>query len=146
MKEDFIKIPILGFYGFSNSGKTSMIFKLIRRLGKAGYQTAVVKQTDKAISSEPQEKDTYGYRAAGAKITSFSSLNETNFVISKNMKTGEIIDNLLNLEIIDIVFVEGANDPDIKKVRLGNIPLRENTIYDYENDFEKLYQLILKMI
>lgn len=146
MNEDHVEIPVIGFYGFSNSGKTSVIFKLIRKFEVAGYFTAVIKQTDKVISSEQKGKDTAGYRAAGAKMTSFSSLNETNFVLPKIMKTGQIIKNLLNFEKVDLIFIEGAFEPGIKKIRLGNIPQRENTIYDYDGDFDRLYELILDMI
>ena len=135
-----------GFYGYSNSGKTSLIFKLLRKLDQAGYTIAVIKCTDKAISSEPTEKDTSAYRAAGAKITSFSSLTETNIVLPEKMITNQIINTLLLIKSIDVVFVEGASEPYIPKIRLGAIPCRENTIYDYDGNFDNLYKIILDMI
>ena len=43
----------------------------------------------------------------------------------------------------DIVLIEGANDPYIPKIRLGeNIPERENTIMFYDGNFGTIIQLI----
>jgi molybdopterin-guanine dinucleotide biosynthesis protein B len=140
------KTSVIGFYGYSNSGKTSLIFKLIRKLYAAGYTSAVIKRTDKAISSETKEKDTSGYRAAGAKITSFSSLSETNFVLPENMTTFQIVEIINFLSGVDLIFVEGANEPEIQKIQIGEIPARDHTIYHYDGDFDHLYKLILEMI
>ena len=139
-------VPIVGFYGFSHSGKTSVVFQLIRKLKLSGLRTAVIKRTNKAISSENNDKDTYGFRAAGAKITSFVSSIETNFVIGKEVSTNQIIKTILDINEVDLILIEGAIEKDIKKVRFGNIPLRENTIYKYDNDLDGLYNLIIKMI
>lgn len=140
------KTSVLGFYGYSNSGKTSLIFKLISKLDAAGYTVAVIKRTDKAISSEAKEKDTSAYRAAGARITSFSSLNETNFVLPEGMTTFQIIEKIKYLSGVNLIIVEGANEPEIQKIQVGEIHPRENTIYQYNGDFDHLYKLILEMI
>ena len=145
MKE-FSTIPkVIGFYGYSNSGKTSLVFRLIKTFKKAGVSTAVIKRTDKSISSESAEKDTGGFRAAGAKMTSFSSASETNFVLPTSMPLSQIIDQIRAFMEVDIIIVEGARDPEIHKVRLGDIPERDNTIYTYEGDFENLMEIILKL-
>ena len=139
-------IPIvIGFYGYSNSGKTSLIFRLIKALEKAGFSTAVIKRTDKNISSESAEKDTSGFRAAGAKMTSFSSTSETNFVLSASMPVTQIIEQIRSFMEVDVIIVEGARDPEIHKVRMGDIPERDNTIYTYGGDFDKLMKLITKV-
>ena len=145
MKESSNVSKIIGFYGYSNSGKTSLIFKLIKALKKAGVSTAVIKRTDKGISSESAEKDTSGFRAAGVKMTSFSSASETNFVLPANMPLSQIIDQIRAFMEVDIIIVEGARDPEIQKVRLGDIPERDNTIYTYEGDFDNLMELISRL-
>jgi len=146
MKE-FSNLPkLIGLYGFSNSGKTSLIFRLIKVLEKAGFSAAVIKCTDKNISSEPAEKDTSGFRAAGAKMTSFSSTSETNFVLPANMPLSQIIEHMRIFVEVDIILVEGAHDPEIQKVRLGDVAERENTIYAYEGDFNNLFEQILLLI
>jgi molybdopterin-guanine dinucleotide biosynthesis protein B len=144
MKESSNTPKVIGFYGYSNSGKTSLIFRLIKALEKAGFSTAVIKRTDKGVSSESTEKDTSGFRTAGAKMTSFSSANETNFVLPVSMPLSQIIDKIRVFMEVDIIIVEGARNPEIRKVRLGEIPERDNTIYTYEGDFDNLMELILK--
>ena len=144
MKESSNTPKVIGFYGYSNSGKTSLIFRLIKALEKAGFSTAVIKRTDKGVSSESTEKDTSGFRAVGAKITSFSSANETNFVLPVNMPLSKIIKKIRVFMEVDIIIVEGARNPEIRKVRLGEIPERDNTIYTYEGDFDNLMEQILK--
>ncbi len=136
---------VIGFYGYSNSGKTSLIFRLIKALEKAGFSTAVIKRTDKNISSESAEKDTSGFRAVGAKMTSFSSTSETNFVLSASMPVTQIIEQIRSFMEVDVIIVEGARDPEIHKVRMGDIPERDNTIYTYEGDFDKLMKLFTKV-
>jgi len=140
------EVPVLGFYGYSNSGKTSLLFRLICELEGSGILVAVIKQTDKAIGSEPAGKDTQGYRAAGAAITSFASKNETNFVIAEKMGIKKIIENIQTLADVDIIFIEGANTPAVKKIRIGEIPERENTIMTYQDELPDLIELINKMI
>ena len=145
MKDYFNNPKVIGFYGYSDSGKTSLILRLIRELKKAGFSTAVVKRTDKSISSESAEKDTSGFRTAGAKMTSFSSDSETNFVLPVSMPLSQIINKLRAFMEVDIIIVEGARDPEIQKVRLGEIPERDHTIYTYDGDFDKLMKLILRL-
>ena len=146
MKESSSLPKLIGLYGFSNSGKTSLIFRIIKALEKAGFSAAVIKCTDKNISSEPAEKDTSGFRAAGAKLTSFSSTIETNFVLPAIMPLSQIIEHIRIFVEVDIILVEGAHDPEIQKVRLGDIAERENTIYTYKGDFDTLFEQILLLI
>ena len=137
---------VIGFYGYSNSGKTSLINKLIQELKQCGYTIAVIKCTNKNISSESSEKDTSGFRAAGAKMTSFSSTSETNFVIPKKLSVFQIIEKIRTFMDVDLFIVEGANEADIPKIRLGEIEERENTIYTYGGDFNALSMYILKIV
>ena len=146
MKESSIFPKVIGLYGYSNSGKTSLIYRIIKALEKAGFSTAVIKCTDKNISSELAEKDTSGFRAAGAKMTSFSSTSETNFVLPAQLSLPQIIEHILAFVAIDIILVEGARDPEIQKVRLGDITIRENTIYTYEGDFNSMLEKILLLL
>jgi len=145
MKEFANDLKIIGFYGYSNSGKTSIINKLIKVLENTGLSTAVIKCTDKCISSESIEKDTSGFRAVGAKMTSFSSASETNFVLPMSMPLSQITNKIQAFMNVDIIIVEGARDPEIQKVRLGEIPERDNTIYTYDGDFDNLVDLISKL-
>jgi len=78
-------------------------------------------------------------------MTSFSSASETNFVLPESMPLYQVIAKIRAFMEVDIIIVEGARDPEIHKVRLGDIPERDNTIYTYEGDFDNLMEIILKL-
>jgi len=141
-----MKPYIIGFYGYSNTGKTTVIVDLIKKLKKAKYKVATIKCSDKKINFDKQEKDTYKHAQVGANPIVLSSLSETDFIIKKKLTIKNIIKYLTTFEKIDIIIIEGAKDPDILKIRIGDIQKRENTILDYTDDFEYLYNFIEKKI
>jgi molybdopterin-guanine dinucleotide biosynthesis protein MobB len=135
---------VLGFYGESGSGKTSLLVKLIKRLSKEGYKIAVVKITDKKIGVDTKGKDTWEYSKSGAKLTILSSPIETDFMIKQTKSINKILKQINNFGSYDFVFIEGAHDKKTKKIRLGNIKKRGNTILSYKGDFDSLMRFIKK--
>lgn len=136
---------ILGFYGHSNTGKTTVIEYLIEKLTNIGFKVAAIKITDKSISIDTEGKDTWRYSKRGAKVVSLSSEIETSFILKYRENLASIID-YINYLGIDIIFVEGVNDRSIEKIRFGDIPPRENTILTYDGDKEKILKFILDKI
>ena len=137
---------IIGFYGYSNTGKTTVIEYLIEQLENKGFNTAVVKITDKPISIDKEGKDTWRYGERGAKIISMSSLIETSFILKYKEDISSIVDHIEHLGDVDVILVEGANDPLIKKIRFGDISIRSNTVLTYTGDNEKIFKFILDKI
>lgn len=133
---------IIGFYGESNTGKTTLIVKIINRLSKDGFNVASVKISNKKISIDSEGKDTWKHAEAGSKLVVFSSENETDFLLKRKISNNEIVDNIKRLGNYDIILVEGANDENIPKIRLGEIKERKNTIFTYDDDFEELINFI----
>ncbi|WP_051228935.1 molybdopterin-guanine dinucleotide biosynthesis protein B [Paludibacterium yongneupense] len=58
--------PVLGVCGWSGSGKTSLIERLLPVFAEAGLRVNVVKHSHHAPTLEPAGKDTARFRAAGA--------------------------------------------------------------------------------
>jgi molybdopterin-guanine dinucleotide biosynthesis protein B len=133
---------IIGFYGESNTGKTTLIVKIINRLSKDGFNVASVKISNKKISIDSEGKDTWKHAEAGSKLVVFSSENETDFLLKRKISNNEIVDNIKRLGNYDIILVEGANDENIPKIRMGEIKERKNTIFTYDDDFEELINFI----
>lgn len=140
------KPVVIGFYGKSNTGKTTLIVKIIKRLTSEGLKVATVKITNKNIGIDIEYKDTWKYGKAGSELVVFSSPIETDFLHMKNIETSKILDYIENQGEHDIIIVEGARDKNIPKVRLGDILERENTLITYEGDFEKLIEMIKNKI
>jgi len=136
------KVPVIGFYGYSKSGKTTLIKQEIIRLSKKGVKIGVIKNTNETISVESDGKDTQLFRESGAEITSFSTPIETSFCLSGNMPVNEIIDIINKICNIDLIVVEGARDPSLPKIRIGNRPLRKNTLLTFSGNLQEIQKII----
>ena len=133
---------IVGFYGESDSGKTTLVERLIHKLTGEGFQVAAVKKTNQSVSIDSTGKDTHRYAQAGADLVVFSTQIETAFLVKAKMSEKAIVANLQHLDNFDFIFMEGANEEPIAKIRLGNIAVRENTFFTYDGNFENLLDLI----
>ena len=140
-------LTVIGFYGYSNSGKTKLIEKLTKKITKKGIKVATIKNTNKKISIDTKEKDTWKHSQAGSKLVVLSTPIETSFILKNKIKNNDSLSIIQKFQEFDIVLIEGVNDPDIQKIRLNkNIKKRKNTILTYNNDFDVLLKLILEKI
>jgi molybdopterin-guanine dinucleotide biosynthesis protein MobB len=140
-------LTVLGFYGHSNSGKTKLIEKLTKKITKKGIKVATIKNTNKKISIDTKKKDTWKHSQAGSNIVVLSTPIETGIIIKNKIKNIDIINIIQKFQDFDIILIEGANDPDIQKIRLNkNIKKRKNTILTYNNNFDELFKIILEKI
>jgi len=137
---------VIGFYGDSKSGKTTLIIKIIEQLTKDGYNVATIKKTDRNVEIDTEGKDTWKHRHAGAKLVVLSSPYETDLMINKRIETKTIVDIISAFGVLDIVLVEGASDPSIPKIKNGNGKERDNTIMQYQDDLEGVMKIIKKEI
>ena len=137
---------IIGIYGKSNTGKTTLIVDTIKQLSNEGYNIASIKLSDKKIEIDSKGKDTWKHGKAGAKVVVLSSINETDFLIKEQKEISKIIDIINQTGKYDLIIVESANDNFIPKIRIGNIEKRDNTILTYSGNFEKLIEVIKKEI
>jgi len=134
---------VFGLYGESNTGKTSLIVKIIKRLTNEKFKVGTVKITDKNIGIDTEGKDTWKHNKAGSKIVVLSSPVETGFIIKQNKEIEDILQHIGELKDCDVVLIEGAKDSNIPKIRLGkNIQERENTIISYDGKLDTIIELI----
>ncbi len=136
------KPAVIGLYGYSNSGKTTLIERLIRQLKDEGCSVAAVKISDHDIKMDEPGKDSWRYAQAGAGAVALAAQNETGIILTSALDTQTIIEAVTLLQVPDVIIVEGAQDASIRKVRLGEIEERENTIWSYDGNYDKLVKLI----
>ena len=134
---------VIGFYGYSDSGKTTLIERLIKELTLRGKKIAAIKQSSHPVSMDSQGKDTCRFTQAGADPVILSSSIETDIKIKKSIEIDEIIKFITTIQPVDIIFVESARDAKIRKIRIGDIELRENTFCTYDGNFEELVNKIV---
>ena len=133
---------ILGFYGSSGVGKTTLVTRIVELLTNEGFHVAVIKISNQAISIDSKGKDTYLYGEAGADTVVFSSASESAVLFKKPLSTGTIVKFLNENENYDFIFIEGAMEDWIPKIRLGEMDPRANTLFTYDGNFENLYTKI----
>ncbi|PKP60142.1 MAG: molybdopterin-guanine dinucleotide biosynthesis protein B [Candidatus Altiarchaeales archaeon HGW-Altiarchaeales-1] len=122
---------ILGFYGNSNSGKTTLIEKICKNLKKENLNVAVVKHIPhKNFSIDNKAKDTGKFKNSGVDVVAFSP-GETAFILG-GMKFSDMISKLEYIGSYDVILVEGLKKQNIPKVRVGECKIENNTIMDYK--------------
>lgn len=117
-----IKRPFLmAISGCKNSGKTTLITKLIPKFCEKGYKVATIKHDGHDFQGDVVGTDTYKHKDAGAYGTAIFSKNK--FMVIKEEK---FIDETYFIKLFpeaDIIFLEGfkASDyPKLEIVRKGN--------------------------
>ena len=65
--------PIFSIVGKSESGKTTLLEKLIGELNRLGYKVAVIKHAGEGFELDKQEKDSWRLSQAGSEIVAISS-------------------------------------------------------------------------
>lgn len=143
------KTFLIAICGCKNSGKTTLIEKLIPKFNKKGYKVATIKHDGHDFQGDVEGTDTYKHKKAGAYGTAIFSSNK--FMIIKEDNT---VDEKYLINIFpeaDIIFLEGfkgSNYPKLEIVRKGNssIPIcNKNNLIGILSDFEVLqhgYNLI----
>ena len=131
---------VIGICGYHNSGKTTLIEKLIRRLRNEGYKIATIKNIPKKFSIDTEGKDTWKHRQAGASVVVASSPDETAFIFKRGMELKEIAGILNEIVHPDLILVEGRKMERIPKISVGDIEL-EGAI-KYEDNIDKIQRWI----
>ena len=142
MKKDSKEPVVIGFYGYSNSGKTTLLEELIRQLRQEDYRVAAIKVSGHTVEMDQPGKDTWRYAHAGADMVVMASRQETDFIIQQSLDTETIIRIITEVQPVDIILIEGVKDAKIRKIRLGDKDLRENTIWDYDGIYNHLLEKI----
>ena len=58
---------VIGITGFKNTGKTTLVERLVRLLTARGYRIATIKHAHHAFDIDHEGRDSYRHRAAGAR-------------------------------------------------------------------------------
>ena len=111
-------IPIVSIVGKSNSGKTTLIEKLIPELNQRGYRVATVKHDVHSFEVDKEGKDSWRHRQAGAYCTIISSPDKVAVIRSTDhdLTMDEIRD--LFVDDADIIISEGYKNDRAPKVEI----------------------------
>jgi len=103
-----VTIPLFGIAGWKNSGKTTLMVRLIENFAGRGLRVAAVKHAHHAFDIDHEGRDSFRYKEAGAGTVAVSSSKR--FAIMTELKgrpeptLGELVRHIENA---DIILVEG---------------------------------------
>ncbi|TPV93755.1 MAG: molybdopterin-guanine dinucleotide biosynthesis protein B [Myxococcales bacterium FL481] len=108
--------PVLGVVGLSNTGKTTLMVKLIERLGRR-LRIAAVKHGHRFDVDRPG-KDTFRFSAAGASAVAFASPGQRGLLVRTD-RAPQLDEVLASLpDDIEFVLVEGYKLASIPKLEV----------------------------
>lgn len=101
-----ILTPVIGFAGYSDSGKTTLIAKLVHCFQLQGIRTGVIKHDGHGHYKEVAGTDSSKYKDAGAEVTVVLSPDGYRSFVRKPLTLERMIAEL-QMHELDIVLVEG---------------------------------------
>lgn len=124
-----MSIPIVSFVGKSNSGKTTLIERVIPELVRAGYKVATVKHAGHGFDLDTEGKDSWRHKQAGASsVVVISKGSMAMFAdVSDQMKVEEVRERFLD-GTYDLIIAEGWKSEGYPKIvivreQVGEIPI-----------------------
>lgn len=111
--------PIIAIVGYSESGKTTLIEKLLPELISRGYKVATVKHTHHRIDSDDTEKDSRRHLQAGSSAAVLCS--PRSLVLAKPTTRETTLDEIARLlgEEYDLIVAEGfKRDDSVLKIEM----------------------------
>lgn len=118
MGTEHFRTPVLCFVGRKNSGKTTLMEKVILGLKTAGYRVGAVKHDAHRFEIDHPGKDSFRFQAAGADTTVISSPHMTAVIMHhrEEMALGSILSRFVSE--VDIVLLEGYKTSPFPKIEV----------------------------
>jgi molybdopterin-guanine dinucleotide biosynthesis protein B len=115
---------VIGVCGFKNSGKTTLVEKLVIHLTQMGYRISTVKHAHHDFDIDHEGRDSFRHRRAGA--TEVAVISQNRFAIMHELRGAEppsLQDMLEKLSPCDLVIVEGYKRDTHDKIEVRNLDL-----------------------
>ena len=115
---------VIGVCGFKNSGKTTLVEKLVRHLTEQGFKISTVKHAHHDFDIDHEGRDSFRHRKAGA--TEVAVISQNRFAIMNELRGAEppSLDQVLEkLSPCELVIVEGYKRDTHDKIEVRNLQL-----------------------
>ena len=124
-------MKIIGVVGWKNTGKTTLIEKLIHEFNNRNLSVSTIKHSHHNFSADRQGTDSFRHFNAGTKETILAS--ESKWVKFSRQLSGQedSLDHLIKQILpVDIVIVEGFKVSGHKKVEVVNSVSERKPLYE----------------
>ncbi len=120
-----METKIVTIVGKSNSGKTTLLEKLIAELTQRGHKIGSVKHAHDGFEMDKEGKDSWRHRKAGASATLV--ITENKIALIKDDPSNYIEKMTANLSDMDVIIAEGFKNQELPKIevfRTGSVHKR----------------------
>ncbi len=108
---------VYGIVGWKNSGKTTLVERLVAEITARGFSVSTVKHAHHTFDVDHKGKDSFRHRSAGAQEVMLASRNRWALMHeSRGEAEPPLADLLARLSPVDLVLVEGYKRDDHPKV------------------------------
>jgi molybdopterin-guanine dinucleotide biosynthesis protein MobB len=121
-------IPIVSIVGKSNSGKTTLLEKIISDLVARGWRIATIKHNKHGFNIDHEGKDSYRHKKAGAHTTVVSSPHQLALIqdVDHDHSFEEIRDKFIHNA--DLILTEGFKVNNYPKIEVFRAELKRELI------------------
>ena len=100
-------MKVYGVIGWKNSGKTSLMERLVTEITGRGFSVSTVKHVHHSVDLDQPGKDTFRHRQAGAQEVVLASAERLAIMVEHRGPEPELPAVLARLAMVDLVLVEG---------------------------------------
>ncbi len=120
--------PLISIVGKSNSGKTTLVEKLIPELIKRGYRVATIKHNKHGFDIDHEGKDSWRHKQAGACTTVIACPTRVALIedIDHDYSLDEIKDKYI--QNVDVILAEGYKGNPFPKIEVCRAALKRELL------------------
>ena len=127
-------IPVVSIVGKSDSGKTTLLEKVVRELTSRGYRIATIKHDTHSFEIDHPGKDSWRHKQAGAAITVISSPSKLALVADTDHDLTLFEIREIYMREVDLIVTEGYKRETHPKIEVFRQEMhRELLCTDDEN-------------
>jgi molybdopterin-guanine dinucleotide biosynthesis adapter protein len=120
--------PLFGIVGWKNSGKTTLMARLIANFAARGLDVAAVKHAHHGFDVDHEGRDSFRYREAGARTVAVSSAKRFAIMTEIRERPEPTLAELVQyIERADIILVEGFKSEGHPKLEARRREARDQT-------------------
>ena len=116
------KIPVIGVAGWKNSGKTTLVVRLIAEFTRRGLNVGTVKHSHHTVEIDDDETDSARHRRAGARQAALVSPKRWALITEIADQPEPSLDDVIaGFSGCDLIIVEGYKSAEVPKIEVRRL-------------------------